>query len=212
MDGQREWPLGLQHQLPAACTGHHSLWPSRCLSHVNSCGCLSLHPAALWTRACLLGLVSLRAPSAHRHCSGHTGLLAPPALTELLLALGFAYAVPSARHTLPSFPHSSFRAPSPLEVRSRTFPAIPVDQGCDSHQRLQPLRTVSSEGNKPHQLAAIRLQPLPTASPGELRMWKHRTLAPDSRGADQRNGFWEPRLSHLAFHGILSRASPRMSA
>ena len=41
-----------------------------------------------------------------------------------------------------------------------------------------------------HQTAALR----------KLRMWKHRTLAPDSRGADQGNDFSEPRLLHIFIH------------
>ena len=34
----------------------------------------------------------------------------------------------------------------------------------------------------------------------KLRMWKYRTLAPESWGAYQRNDFSEPRLLHLLIH------------
>ena len=46
-------------------------------------------------------------------------------------------------------------------------------------------------------LSAIRLRPFPTVSYEELRMWKHRILAPGSWDAYQRNDFCEPRLLHL---------------
>ena len=49
-------------------------------------------------------------------------------------------------------------------------------------------------------LLAIRLHPLPTVSPEELRMWKHRILAPGRWDAYQRNDFSEPRLLHLLVH------------
>ena len=49
-------------------------------------------------------------------------------------------------------------------------------------------------------LVAIRFQPLPTASAEELRVWKHRILAPDGWGAYQGNNFSEPRLLHLPIH------------
>ena len=40
----------------------------------------------------------------------------------------------------------------------------------------------------------------PWWTPRKLRMWKHRILAPDSWGADQRNDFSEPRLLYLPIH------------
>ena len=55
-------------------------------------------------------------------------------------------------------------------------------QGCHSHQGLQPsfvswwaLRSLRKRKNI-CDLAAIRLQPLPTVSPKGRRMWEHRTL------------------------------------
>ena len=44
------------------------------------------------------------------------------------------------------------------------------------------------------------LQPPPKVRLRKLRMRKHRKLAPDSWGEDQRNDFSEPRLLHLPIH------------
>ena len=41
----------------------------------------------------------------------------------------------------------------------------------------------TQEGKDTCHLAAVRLQPLPTVSPEELRTWKHRKSFPDSWGA-----------------------------
>ena len=50
----------------------------------------------------------------------------------------------------------------------------------------------TQEGKNTCYLAAISLQPLRTVSPEELRMWKHRKLAPDTWGTYQRNDFSDP--------------------
>ena len=44
------------------------------------------------------------------------------------------------------------------------------------------------------------LQPPPWCTSSGLRMGKHRTQAPESWGADQRNDFSQPRLLHLPIH------------
>ena len=84
------------------------------------------------------------------------------------------------------------------------FPAISIDKGCHSHQRLKPssvtrwtLRKLRAEKNTCH-LVANRLQPLRRWwALRKFRMWKYRILAPDSRGAYQRNEFSEPGILHL---------------
>ena len=58
----------------------------------------------------------------------------------------------------------------------------------------------TQEGKNTCHPAAIRLQPLPIVSPVELRLWKHKILAPESWGARQRNDFSESRLLHLPIH------------
>ena len=79
-------------------------------------------------------------------------------------------------------------------------------QGCHSHQGLQPsfvswwaLRSLRKRKNI-CDLAAIRLQPLPTVSPKGRRMWKTQNPDPDSWEAYNRNDFSESRLLHLSTH------------
>ena len=94
-----------------------------------------------------------------------------------------------------------------LSMRNGLLPAMSVNKGCHSHQRLQPQpkvtwwapRELRKEKNTCH-LAAIRLQPRPRLSPEETPMWKHWILALESWGAYQRNDFSEPRFLHLPMH------------
>ena len=65
------------------------------------------------------------------------------------------------------------------------IPAISVNKGCHSHQRLQPPASgerVSPEGTQEGKntchLAAIRLQPLPTVSPEETWGMKTQDTGP----------------------------------
>ena len=70
-----------------------------------------------------------------------------------------------------------------------------------SSHHITAAQTVSPEGTQDgNRMPAIK--PSATAAPQRctlqgLRMRKHRTVAPDSWGADQRNDFNEPRLLHL---------------
>ena len=94
-----------------------------------------------------------------------------------------------------------------ISPRNTVFPAISVNKGGHSHQRLQPskvniwaLRKLRAE-NSICQLASSRLQPFPKEwALRKLSMWKCRILIPDSWGAYQRNDFGEPRLLHLPIH------------
>ena len=77
-------------------------------------------------------------------------------------------------------------------------------QGCQSsviaaHQ-WEPLNLKEIRKKSICHLSAIRLRPFPTVSYEELRMWKHRILAPGSWDAYQRNVFSEPRLLHIPVH------------
>ena len=60
----------------------------------------------------------------------------------------------------------------------------------------------STQEGKEHlcDMAVIRLQPLTTGSPEELRRWKHRQLASESWDAYERNEFSEPKLLHLPIY------------
>ena len=60
----------------------------------------------------------------------------------------------------------------------------------------------STQEGKEHlcDMAGIRLQPLATGSPEELRRWKHRQLASESRDAYERNEFSKPKLLHLPIY------------
>ena len=90
-------------------------------------------------------------------------------------------------------------------MRNGVFPAISVNKDvtiisdcCHPHELVSPEGT--QEGKNTCHLAAIRLQPLPTANPEETHAVKTRILAPDSWGAYQKNCFSEPRLLHLPIH------------
>ena len=87
----------------------------------------------------------------------------------------------------------------------RMPPAISVNEGCCGHQPLQPPLMVSPEGTEDGNRIPTIKQSGTTASPQRctlrgLRMGKHRTLAPESWGAYQRNDFNEPRLLNLPIH------------
>ena len=60
----------------------------------------------------------------------------------------------------------------------------------------------STQEGKEHlfDMAGIRLQPLATESPEELRRWKHRQEASESWDAYERNDSSEPRLLHLPIY------------
>ena len=77
-------------------------------------------------------------------------------------------------------------------------------QGCQSSViavlQWEPLNLKEIRKKNICHLSTIRLHPLPTVSPEELRMWKHRILAPGSWDAYQRNDFSELRLLHLLVH------------
>ena len=99
-------------------------------------------------------------------------------------------------------------------MNEKVSPAISVNKGCCSHQAiaLQPpgrwaLRELRMETGcrpsspQPLQLLPTSFYPPPRwCTPRTLRMGKHRTLAPESWGADQRNDSSEPRLLHLPIH------------
>ena len=74
-------------------------------------------------------------------------------------------------------------------------PAVSVNKGCCNRQASS---LYSPEGTQDGDKQAVHLQvnSLPCTLKG-LRMEKSRSLALDRQGADQRNDFNEPRLSHL---------------
>ena len=97
-----------------------------------------------------------------------------------------------------------------LYMRNGIFPAILVNEDVKVKSNYRPPTWV----NESWQISGRKiifavyqpsdyshsLQPLPLVSPKELRMWKHRILAPGSWDAYQRNDFSEPRLLHLPIY------------
>lgn len=109
---------------PPACSLHGLLFPTRPgrgLSHVTHTLahlCIQAVRGREPGLTCLLGLVSLRASRSPPPSRLRPHRSSVRYLTVLQLAVVFAYAVPSAWHTLPSFLHSPCEALSSLDVRT----------------------------------------------------------------------------------------------
>ena len=78
------------------------------------------------------------------------------------------YTTPRSTHAMWQWP---IEDPSLLVING-TLPAISVNKGCHGRQRLQPSNVSperTQEGKNTCHLAAIRLQPLPTVSPEDVK-------------------------------------------